>query len=42
MDQFTFSGFSASNTLMCMVDGEDIYQVDYVGGRRLSGISLLR
>jgi hypothetical protein len=37
MDQFAFTGFSASNTVMCLVDGEDIYQVDYVGGKRLVG-----
>jgi hypothetical protein len=38
MEGYTaFSGFSASNTLMCMIDGADIYQVDYVGGKRLIG-----
>jgi hypothetical protein len=37
MDQFAFTGFSASNTVMCMVDGEDVFQVDYVGGKRLIG-----
>ena len=37
MDQFAFSGFSASNMLTCIVDGTDIYQTDYMGNRRLIG-----
>lgn len=37
MDQFSFSGFSASNMLTCVVDGADIYQADYMGNRRLIG-----
>ena len=37
MDQFAFSGFSASNMLSCIVDGGDIYQIDYMGNRRLIG-----
>ena len=37
MDQFAFSGFSASNMLACVVDGTDIYQTDYAGNRQLIG-----
>ena len=37
MDQFSFSGFSASNMFPCMVDGADIYQTDYDGNRRMIG-----
>ena len=35
MDQFAFSGFSASNMLACVVDGTDIYQTDYAGNRQM-------
>lgn len=37
MDQFSFSGFSTSNMLTCIVDGADIYQTDYTGNRKLIG-----
>lgn len=37
MDQFSFSGFSASNMLTCIIDNGDIYQTDYMGNRRLIG-----
>ena len=40
MDQFAFSSFSASNMLSCIADGGDIYQVDYMGNRRLIGKTL--
>lgn len=40
MDQFSFSGFSASNMLACVVDGDDIYQTDYMGNRQLIGKTL--
>lgn len=40
MDQFSFSGFSASNMFPCMVDGADIYQTDYDGNRRMIGKTL--
>lgn len=40
MDQFAFSGFSASNMLSCVMDGGDIYQIDYMGNRRLIGKTL--
>lgn len=39
MDRFSF-GFSASNMLSCIVDGGDIYQVDYMGNRQLIGKTL--
>ena len=39
MDQFQFSGFSASNMMYCTVDGEDIVQMDYAGNRRVIGKS---
>lgn len=37
MDQFQFSGFSASNIMTCIIDGTDIYQADYMGNRQLIG-----
>ena len=37
MEQFAFSGYSASNMLACVVDGTDIYQTDYAGNRQLIG-----
>lgn len=37
MEQFALSGYSASNMLACVVDGEDIYQTDYIGNRQLIG-----
>lgn len=37
MDQFAFSGFSASNMMYCTVDGADIYQTDYMGNRQIVG-----
>ena len=40
MDQFAFSGFSASNMLACVVDGTDIYQTDYAGNRQMIGKTL--
>lgn len=36
-EQFAFSGFSASNFFTCVVDGNDIYQTDYMGNRQLVG-----
>lgn len=37
-EAFTFQGYSMSNQLLCYIDGEDIYQVDYMGGnKRLIG-----
>ena len=40
MDQFAFSGFSASNMFPCMVDGDDTYQTDYMGNRQSVGKTL--
>lgn len=40
MDHFSLTGFSASNMLSCIADGGDIYQVDYMGNRRLIGKTL--
>lgn len=37
MDQFSFSGFSATGMVACVVDGTDIYQTDYAGNRQLIG-----
>lgn len=37
MDRFAFSGYSMSNMLTCVVDGQDIYQTDYMGNRKLIG-----
>lgn len=36
-EQFAFSGFSASNIMTCVIDGQDIYQADYMGNRQLIG-----
>ena len=40
MDQFAFSGFSATNMMACVTDGTDIYQTDYTGNRQLIGKTL--
>lgn len=40
MDQFSFSGFSATNMMACVVDGTDIYQTDYAGNRKIIGKTL--
>lgn len=40
MDQFAFSGFSASGMFPCIVDGADIYQTDYAGNRQMIGKTL--
>lgn len=37
MDQFAIQGYSASNMLMCVVDGDEIYRSDYMGNRKLVG-----
>lgn len=37
MEQFAFSGYSASNMFLCVVDGADIYQADSIGNRQLVG-----
>ena len=36
-EQFSFSGFSASNFFTCTVDGNDIYQTDCMGNKQLVG-----
>lgn len=36
-EQFSFSGFSASNVCTCIIDGSDIYQTDYMGNRQPIG-----
>lgn len=40
MDQFAIQGYSASNMLMCVVDGAEIYRSDYMGNRKLVGKTL--
>lgn len=40
MEQFAFSGYSASGMFTCMVDGGDIVQVDYLGNRQTIGKTL--
>lgn len=40
VDQFAFSGFSATNMMMCVADGADVYQTDYAGNRQLIGKTL--
>lgn len=37
MEQFSFSGYTASNMMACVTDGTDIYQTDYAGNRQLIG-----
>ncbi len=37
MEQFSFSGYTASNVMACVTDGTDIYQTDYAGNRQLIG-----
>lgn len=36
-ESFAFQGFTASSTLMCIIDGENIMQVDYLGNRKVVG-----
>lgn len=36
-ESFAFQGFTASGTLMCIIDGENIMQVDYLGNRKVVG-----
>lgn len=33
-EAFSFHGFSTNNQMFCMIDGEDIYQVDYMSGQK--------
>lgn len=40
MDSFGFSGYSFSNMIPCIMDGDDIYQTDATGNRQLVGKSL--
>ena len=40
MEQFSFSGYTASNVMACVTDGTDIYQTDYAGNRQLIGKTL--
>lgn len=40
MDSFGFSGYSMSNMVPCILDGNDIYQTDATGSRRPIGKSL--
>lgn len=37
MNQFQISGFSSSNQIYCMVNGNEIYQLDYMGNTQLIG-----
>lgn len=37
MEQFSFSGYTASNVMACVTDGTDIYQTDYAGNRQPIG-----
>lgn len=37
MEQFSFSGYTASNVMACVTDGADIYQTDYAGNRQPIG-----
>lgn len=36
-ESFSIQGFSASNQMLCMIDGSDIYQTDYMGNKRQLG-----
>ena len=36
-ESFAIQGFSASNQMLCMIEGSDIYQTDYMGNKRLLG-----
>lgn len=36
-ESFAFQGFSSSGTMMCIVDGDNIVQVDYLGNRKVIG-----
>lgn len=36
-ESFAFQGFSSSGTMMCILDGDNIVQVDYLGNRKVIG-----
>jgi hypothetical protein len=36
-ESFAIQGYSASNMIMCFVDGENIVQQDYIGNRQIVG-----
>lgn len=36
-ESFAFQGFSASGTMMCILDGDNIVQADYFGNRKVVG-----
>lgn len=36
-ESFAFQGYSASGMCMCVMDGTDIYQADYMGNKKLVG-----
>ena len=36
-EAFAILGYSTTNQLLCVVDGTDIYQADYLGNRKLIG-----
>lgn len=35
-ESFAFHGYTMNNQIMCVIDGDDIYQVDYMTGQRNS------
>ena len=39
-EAFAIQGYSTTNQLLCVVDGADIYQADYLGNRKLIGKTL--
>lgn len=36
-EAFAIQGFSASNTMICFIEGSEIYQTDCYGGKKLIG-----
>lgn len=36
-ESFAIQGYSVANQMFCVIDGENIYQTDYSGARRLIG-----
>ena len=36
-EAFAIQGFSQTNSLLCIIEGEDVIQTDYLGNRKLIG-----
>ena len=39
-ESFSIQGYTQNNSLLCVIDGEDIVQTDYLGNRKAVGKTL--